>query len=117
MVNSINGFPDYSKKNDFFIRWSHKQDPKLNPLVNFSANVNAGSSTFHRNNSINSDDYLSNTFQSSISITKRWNNLPFNLSTNLNHSQNTQTNIVNLSIPDISFSVSRIFPFKNANKN
>ncbi len=117
MVNSINGFPDYSKKNDFFIRWSHKQDPKLNPLVNFSANVNAGSSTFHRNNSINSDDYLSNTFQSSISITKRWNNLPFNLSTNLNHSQNTQTNIVNLSIPDISFSVNRIFPFKNANKN
>ena len=117
MVNSINGFPDYSKKNDFFIRWSHKQDPKLNPLVNFSANVNAGSSTFHRNNSINSDDYLSNTFQSSISITKRWNNLPFNLSTNLNHSQNTQTNIVNLSLPDISFSVNRIFPFKNANKN
>ena len=117
MVNSINGFPDYSKKNDFFIRWSHKQDPKLNPLVNFSANVNAGSSTFHRNNSINSDDYLTNTFQSSISITKRWNNLPFNLSTNLNHSQNTQTNIVNLSLPDISFSVNRIFPFKNANKN
>ncbi|MBH70816.1 MAG: hypothetical protein CMP69_06295 [Flavobacteriales bacterium] len=117
MVNSINGFPDYSKKNDFFIRWSHKQDPKLNPLVNFSANVNAGSSTFHRNNSINSDDYLSNTFQSSISITKRWNNLPFNLSTNLNHSQNTQTNIVNLSLPDISFSVNRIFPFKNTNKN
>ena len=117
MVNSINGFPDYSKKNDFFIRWSHKQDPKLNPLVNFSANVNAGSSTFHRNNSINSDDYLSNTFQSSISITKRWNNLPFNLSTNLNHSQNTQTNIVNLSIPEISFSVNRIFPFKNKNKN
>ncbi len=117
MVSSINGFPDYSKKNDFFIRWSHKQDPKLNPLVNFSANVNAGSSTFHRNNSINSDDYLTNTFQSSISITKRWNNLPFNLSTNLNHSQNTQTNIVNLSLPDISFSVNRIFPFKNANKN
>ena len=117
MVNSINGFPDYSKKNDFFIRWSHKQDPKLNPLVNFSANVNAGSSTFHRNNSINSDDYLSNTFQSSISITKRWNNLPFNLSTNLNHSQNTQTNIVNLSLPEISFSVNRIFPFKNVNKN
>ena len=117
MVNSINGFPDYSKKNDFFIRWSHKQDPKLNPLVNFSANVNAGSSTFHRNNSINSDDYLSNTFQSSISITKRWNNLPFNLSTNLNHSQNTQTNIVNLSLPEISFSVNRIFPFKNKNKN
>ena len=117
MVNSINGFPDYSKKNDFFIRWSHKQDPKLNPLVNFSANVNAGSSTFHRNNSINSDDYLSNTFQSSISITKRWNNLPFNLSTNLNHSQNTQTNIVNLSLPEISFSVNRIFPFKNTNKN
>ena len=36
--NSEKGFPDYSLKKDFFIRWNHRQDPKTNPLLNFSAN-------------------------------------------------------------------------------
>ena len=97
MINSEEGFPDYSIKKDFFIRWKHQQDPKVNPSLQFSANVNAGSSTFHKNNSFNANDYLSNTFQSSINITKKMGrHLPFNLSANLRHSQNTQTKIVNL---------------------
>ena len=116
MINSENGFPDYSIKKDFFIRWKHQQDPKANPSLQFSANVNAGSSTFHKNNSFNANDYLSNTFQSSVNITKRWDGTPFTLSSNLRHSQSTQTKIVNLSIPDVSFNMNRIFPFKNIGK-
>ena len=116
MINSEKGFPNYSVKKDFFIRWKHQQDPKANPSLQFSANVNAGSSTFHKNNSFNANDYLSNTFQSSVNITKRWEGTPFNLSTNLRHSQNTQTKIVNLSIPDVSFNMNRVFPLKNIGK-
>ena len=112
MINSEKGFSDYSLKKDFFIRWNHNQDPKSNPSFLFSANVNAGSSTYHRNNSYNSNEYLSNTFQSSINLSKRWNGTPFSLSANLRHNQNTQTKIVNLSLPDISFNMNRIFPFK-----
>ena len=63
IVNSEKGFSDYSLKKDFFVRWSHKQDPKSTPSLLFSANVNAGSSTYHRNNSFNSNEFLSNTFQ------------------------------------------------------
>ena len=55
IINSEKGFPDYSVKKDFFIRWNHQQDPKSNPLINFSANVNAGTSTFHRNNTFNNE--------------------------------------------------------------
>ena len=116
MINSEKGFPDYSIKKDFFIRWKHQQDPKANPSFIFSANVNAGSSTYHKNNSFNANDYLSNTFQSSISLTKRWDNLPINLSSNLRHSQNTQTKIVNLSFPDVNFNMNRVFPFKDIGK-
>ena len=61
LKNSYRGFPDYSEKQDFNIKWSHKQDPKANPDFNFSANIEAGSSTFHRNNSYN-DDYLKKYF-------------------------------------------------------
>jgi len=112
IVNSEKGFSDYSLKKDFFVRWSHKQDPKSTPSLLFSANVNAGSSTYHRNNSFNSNEFLSNTFQSSVSLSKRWNGTPFSLSANLRHNQNTQTKIINLSLPDISFNMNRVFPFK-----
>ena len=40
VINSEPGFPDYNTKKDFFINWSHKQDPKSNPQISFSANVN-----------------------------------------------------------------------------
>ena len=117
IINSEQGFPDYSIKRDFFIRWNHMQDPKSNPSINFSANLNLGSSTFHRNNiSINSNDYLTNTFTSSISLSKRWKNTPFSLSSSLSHNQNTQTSLVNLTLPEISLSMNRIFPFKNKNR-
>ena len=81
MINSEKEFPDYSQKRDFFIRWVHKQDPKANPSVSFSANVNAGSSTYHRNNTFtNSTAYLSNTFTSNINWCKQLNpNLPQSL--------------------------------------
>ena len=113
IINSEKDMPDYSIKKDFFIRWRHKQDPKSNPSMQFSANVNAGSSTYHKNNSYNANDYLSNTFQSSINLNKKWEGTPFNLSTNLRHSQNTNNQIVNLTLPSVTFSVNRIFPFKN----
>ena len=112
MMNSEKGFPDYNLKRDFFIRWKHSQDAKTNPNLQVSANVNAGSSTFHRNNLSNTNDYLSNTFQSNISLRKKWVNTPFNLSSNLRHSQNTQSKIINLSVPEISLNMNRIFPFK-----
>ena len=59
---------------------------------------------------------MSNTFQSSVNLSKRWEGKPFSLSANLRHNQNTQTKIVNLSLPDISFNMNRIFPFKNLGK-
>ena len=116
MINSIKEFPDYSIKKDFFVRWKHQQDPKANPSLQFSANVNAGSSTYHKNNSYNANDYLSNTFTSSISLNKRWDETPFNLTSSLSHSQNTKTQTVNLSVPDIVFNMNRIFPLKKLGK-
>ena len=113
MINSELGFPDYSEKKDFNIKWKHKQDQKANPSLSFSANVEAGSSTYYRNNSYNANDYLKNTMSSSINLSKRWEGAIINnLNFNLRHSQNTSTNQVNLTIPDIGLSSKRIYPFK-----
>ncbi len=99
-------------RNDFFINWYHTQDPKFNPSIRFSANVNAGSSTY---NSINSDrpsDYLSSIFNSNVSASKSFKIGV--LSANLRHSQNTITHNVDMTIPQIAFSVNRFYPFKNS---
>ncbi len=104
--------PDYRLNKDFFIRWNHRQDPKARPTSVFSANVNAGSSNFYQNNISSANNYLSNTFQSSVSWSKIWPGKPYNFSSSLSHSQNTITNDISLSLPVTNFSVNRVYPFK-----
>ncbi len=101
---------------DYFVRWSHAQDAKFKPGSRFSANVNIGSSNFHNVNSYLAQNYLANTFNSSISYNKRWAGRPFTLSTVLRHSQNSNTKIFEITLPDATFVVDRLEPFKRKNK-
>jgi lipopolysaccharide assembly outer membrane protein LptD (OstA) len=107
--SGISGLPSATETKNTFIRWSHIQDPKARPNTSFNASVNIGSSSTFRN-SINTDiqDFLTNTFQSNISYSKRWAGKPYNLAISGNHSQNTQTKIFNLSLPNVTFNLSRV---------
>jgi len=114
--NNITGFKDieglYKVTKDYSIGWSHNQDAKANPTSSFRASVNLSSSTYDRNQTRNINNVMTNTKQSSISFTKTWPGTPFNLAASLNHSQNSNTQAVNLSLPKVSFSMSKINPFK-----
>ncbi|MDC0303537.1 putative LPS assembly protein LptD [Flavobacteriales bacterium] len=111
--NSQPEFPDYSVQNNFFFKWRHQQDPKARPSTSFSANVNAGTSAnFSNGLTTSTQDYLTNTFTSSIAFSKRWIGKPYTLNINLSHSQNTQTKIVNVTLPQVAFNIQRIYPFK-----
>ncbi|PLX13839.1 MAG: hypothetical protein C0594_00765, partial [Marinilabiliales bacterium] len=57
-----------------------------------------------------------NTAQSSISYRKSFANTPFNLSANFYHSQNFRDTTITLKLPNIMFSMNRIYPFKRKNK-
>lgn len=100
---------------DFSIQWRHQQDPKTNPKMRFSANVNAGSSTYQQNNYSSDNDYLKNTLSSRISLSRTFQNS--NLSLDFKHTQNTLTKNVNLSLPLLSYSVNKFYPFKPLNKS
>lgn len=104
--------PDYNVAKDFFIRWSHAQDPKARPNSVFTGSVNAGSSTYYKNNISSENNYLTNTFQSSVAYSKAWAGKPYNFSASLSHNQNTQTRDISLSLPQANFSVNRFYPFK-----
>jgi hypothetical protein len=106
------GSSNYQKSNDFRVRWTHSQDPKARPHSTFSANVNIVSNTFNKYNMASSAEaYLSNTFQSSINYATNWNN-KYYLTLNFNHSQNTLNKTINITLPQLSFSVNQFYPFR-----
>jgi hypothetical protein len=103
---------DYEKSWNYFVRWSHGQEPGSRPNSRFSANVNAGSSNYNTYNSTSVKDYLTNTYTSSINYSTQIGGL-FNLSAALSHNQNTKTKEVQLKAPDFSLSTTRrIYPFR-----
>ncbi len=103
--------PGYEKSKDYRVMWSHNQDPKARPNSVFRASVNAGSSQMSRYSPISDNDYLSNTFSSNISYSATWSG-KYNFSANLRHSQNTISKTVDLSLPEIAFSVNRFYPLR-----
>lgn len=107
----------YGKFNEdktYFIKWIHRQDVKANPHSSFSANVNFGSTKYNKLNSTNSQDYLRNTFQSSISYNAKIGD-GYNFTGSLNHSQNSQTGAINMTLPQLSFSTPRFNPLERKN--
>lgn len=108
--------PNSTILNNVFVRWFHQQDSKSNPSSRFSANVNAGSSSYNRYNGSVAGDYLSNTFQSNIAYSKSFTGTPFNFSANARHSQNTITKKMDITLPELALTMNRIYPLKNKNR-
>ena len=115
LIQGERGFPDYSKSSIYNLRWSHSQDAKSNPNSRFSASVNLGSSKYYQEsiNQVNAANYLNNTLSSSVSYSKTFVGEPqVNLSLTATHSQNTNTQTINMTLPSFQGSVSRIYPFE-----
>ena len=112
-INSIRGFSDYSKTSRYNIRWSHSQDANFNPNMRLSASVNLGSSKYYREsiNEFHTNANQNNTLSSSVSFSKKFVGTPFNLSLSATHTQNTNTEEINMSLPSLQLSMDRIYPF------
>ena len=114
LIQSERGFPDYSKSSIYNLRWSHSQDTKSNPNSRFSASVNLGSSKYYQQsvNQMNAANFLNNSLSSSVSYSKTFPGEPqVNMSLSATHSQNTNTQTINMTLPTFQGSVSRIYPF------
>ncbi len=114
LVTSQKGFSDYSLTKNWNIQISHSQDTKASPNSRFSASVNMGSSEYFRNSlqQRNLPNTQNNTLSSSISYSKTFPAYPsVNMSLTATHSQNTNTKIIELSLPTLQTSMERIFPF------
>mgnify|MGYP006075010103 FL=1 len=114
LINEARGLPDYSKSTVFNVRWSHSKDQKSSPNSTFSASVNFGSSDYYRQsvNQLNSPNFLNNNLSSSISYSKSFPDYPrVNISLTTAMSQNSQSKVVNLTLPTFQATMERIYPF------
>lgn len=118
LINSERGYPDYSKQNIYNLQWSHSKDSKGSPNSSFSASVNMGSSTYFQRsiNRANVGSNLNNTLSSSVSYSKTFaGTIGSRLSLSATHSQNTQTSEIDMTLPDLQYSLDRIYPFVGKN--
>lgn len=104
-----------SARKDFAFRWQHSQDAKARPNGRFTANVNIVSSQYNVYNPTSTQDYLSSTFQSGISYQTKIAG-KHSLTLNASHSQNTKTKVVNITLPEVNFSINRFYPFRKKDK-
>ncbi len=109
------GSPDFFQTRNFGLRWSHSQDSKAHPGTTFSASVNFQSPSNSRYNSRSVNEAVQNQISSSISWAHNWNG-KFNLSINALHSQNSRDSSYTFTLPNITFSMSTIYPFKQKNR-
>ena len=114
LVTSQKGFDDYSRSTIYNIQISHSQDAKANPNSRLSASVNLGSSSYYRNSLLqqNLPNTQINNLSSSISYSRTFPEYPsVNVSLTATHNQNTNTDVVDLTLPTLQASLERIFPF------
>ena len=103
---------DQPKTRTINFQWTHSADTKSRPGVNFSANVNAGSTKYNSQVPTNANLNFQNQLNSSITYSKVWKNRPYNLSVSANHNQNSVSGLTNLNLPDIAFNVNTLYPFR-----
>lgn len=113
-VNGYKGDPDYNKMRNFSVQWSHSQDSKANPFLNFSASVNFATSGYSRNNL---DDYYrssftENTKSSTVNLTYKVPNSKWSISTTASIAQRTADSTLSVSFPNLTVTLSQVAPFK-----
>ena len=109
------GSADFVQSKNFGLRWSHTQDVKAHPGTTFSASVNFSSPTNSKYNSRSVDEALQNQVSSSVSYSRNWNG-KVSLSVNALHNQNSRDSSYSFTLPNITLSVTRFYPFKQKNR-
>ena len=109
------GSSDFRQSKNFGVKWTHSQDAKARPGTSFTASVNFSSPSNNKYNSTSVEEALQNKISSSISYSKNWNG-KMNLSINALHNQDSKDSSYSFTLPNVTFSVNRFYPFKRKNR-
>ena len=113
-ITGDKGDPDYSKAKNFSVVWSHTQDAKSNPNMQFSASVNFATSGYSRSNIT---DYYRNSFtENTKSSTVNWSynfpNSKWSITASASVSQRSADSTLTVSFPNFTLTMAQTTPFK-----
>lgn len=114
-VNGDKNMPDYTKQTSLKVTWSHSSDAKANPNQSFTARVNFASQNYERtnlNSMYNPLAYTQSTRASSVSYSRNIPKIGMSISASGNITQNMRDSSLAVTLPDLSISVSRFYPFR-----
>lgn len=118
-IKGIEGLSNYSKSNTYRFNWTHQQNAKANPFLQFSASVDIVSNQFYPNNINNNYIFNQNILNaqqnSSISLTKNFLHLPMTITGNAYYSQNFTTGLTDMRLPSITVGFNQFYLFKPKN--
>jgi len=105
---------DYNQSRDFKVNWRHSQDSKANPYGTFTANVQFSTSSYNRNDFTAStlNDITQNTKASSVSYSYHSPTIPLSINAAASINQRSKDSTLTVSLPDMTISLSSIYPFK-----
>ena len=113
-ITGDKGDPDYSKAKNISVVWSHTQDAKSNPNMQFSASVNFATSGYSRSNIT---DYYRNSFtENTKSSTVNWSynfpNSKWSITASASVSQRSADSTLTVSFPNFTLTMAQTTPFK-----
>lgn len=114
-VEGEKNMPDYSVTKSLKIQWTHSKDSKANPNTTFSARVNFASESYERKNlesMYNPLSYTQSTRASSVSFSHTFQNIGLTISGSGNLTQNMRDSSIAVTLPDLSLSLTRFYPFR-----
>jgi hypothetical protein len=119
--NVIGTLVNEAEQNSYWIRWNHS--PQSQGNSRFSASVSMGSTSYNQNNNLaiqgqrGFQQSIQSTFSSNVSYSNKLQGLPYNLSSSARLTQTVQTGIVQLTLPDMTLNMTRIYPLKGVAKS
>jgi hypothetical protein len=96
----------------FAIVWRHDQDQKAHPSRKFGGSVDIQTNQDQNRNFNDFENVFQNTLTSNLNFSKIFPGKPYQFNAAMRHSQNTQTRLMDISLPSVNFTMQRIFPFK-----
>lgn len=114
-VEGEKNMPDYMVTKSLKVQWSHTKDSRAGGNTTFSARVNFASENYERKNlesMYNPLSYTQSTRASSVSLSHTFPNIGLTISGSTNITQNMRDSSLAVTLPDLSISLTRFYPFR-----
>ncbi len=99
----------------FVISVRHSQDSRAHPFRNLGGSINIQTNRYDQRVYENPQAALTSQYSSNFTFSHDMPGTPFRFAAEFRHSQNTQTRVMDITLPNMTLRMNTIFPFRKRN--